>query len=88
LTSENTKLKERVIKLDKDFSSKLLTTQSLIPFNIIHHTQHGLMLKCNHASKCQNPPRGADNKEGALGIGVQGDGRRNKAYVGLDQHGT
>jgi predicted nuclease with TOPRIM domain len=37
LTSENTKLKERVIKLDKDFSSKLSTTQSLIPFSIIHH---------------------------------------------------
>jgi predicted nuclease with TOPRIM domain len=37
LTSENTKLKEQVIKLDKDFSSKLSTTQSLIPFSIIHH---------------------------------------------------
>jgi hypothetical protein len=36
LTSENTKLKERVTKLDKDFSSKLSTTQLMIPFSIIH----------------------------------------------------
>jgi cell shape-determining protein MreC len=37
LTSENTNLKEQVTKLDKDFASKLSTTQSLIPSNIIHH---------------------------------------------------
>jgi hypothetical protein len=47
LTSENTKLKERVTKLDMDFSSKLLTTQLLIPFSIIHHAQHGFMLECS-----------------------------------------
>jgi hypothetical protein len=37
LTSENTKLKEQVTKLDKDFTSKLSTTQSLIPLSIIYH---------------------------------------------------
>jgi predicted nuclease with TOPRIM domain len=37
LTGENTKLKERVTKLDKDFASKLPTTQLLIPISTIHH---------------------------------------------------
>jgi myosin heavy subunit len=44
LTSKNTKLKERVSKLDKNFSSKLSTTQLLIPFSIIHHAQMVLCL--------------------------------------------
>jgi hypothetical protein len=87
LTSENTKLKERVTKLDKDFSSKLLTTQSLIPFSIIHHAQHGLMLECSRTPKRQYTPGGTDKGEGALGVEVQGDGRRNKAYAGPNRHG-
>jgi predicted nuclease with TOPRIM domain len=70
LTSKNTKLKERVTKLDKDFSSKLLTTQSLTPFSIIHHAQHGLMLECSRTPKRQDTPRGTDKGEGALGIEV------------------
>jgi predicted nuclease with TOPRIM domain len=37
LTSENTKLKERVTKLDKDFASKLSTIQSLMPLSIFYH---------------------------------------------------
>jgi hypothetical protein len=60
LTSENTKLKEWVTKLDKDFASKLSTTQSSIPFTIIHHAQHGLMLECSRAPKCQDTPGGTD----------------------------
>jgi predicted transcriptional regulator len=51
LTSENTKLKEWVSKLDKDFSSKLLITQLLISFTIIHHAQHRLMLECSRTPK-------------------------------------
>jgi hypothetical protein len=70
LTSKNTKLKERVTKLDKNFASKLSTTQPLIPFSIIHHAQHGLMLKCSHAPKCQDTPGGAD--EGKEPLGVEG----------------
>jgi predicted nuclease with TOPRIM domain len=70
LTSENTKLKERVTKLDKDFVSKLSTTQSLIPFSIIHHAQHGLMLECSHAPKHQDRPGGTDEGKGALGVEV------------------
>jgi hypothetical protein len=70
LTSKNTKLKERVAKLDKNFASKLSTTQSLILFNIIHHAQHGLMLKCSHVPKCQDTPRGADEGKEPLGIKV------------------
>jgi hypothetical protein len=88
LTSENTKLKERVTKLDKDFSSKLSTTQSLTSFSIIQHAQHGLMIKCSRAPKCQNPPGGANKGEGSLGVKVQGDGKKNKAYAGPDWHGT
>jgi hypothetical protein len=88
LTNENTKMKERATKLDKDFSSKLSTTQSLISFSIIHHAQHGLMLECSHALKRQDTPGGTDKGEEALGIKVQGDGRRNKACVGPDRHGT
>jgi hypothetical protein len=88
LTSENTKLKERVTKFDKDLSSKLSTTQSLIPFNIIHHAQHGLMLECSHAPKCQDTPGGANEGKGPIGIEVQGNGRRNQARAGPDRHGT
>jgi hypothetical protein len=88
LTSENTKMKERVTKLDKDFSSKLSTTQLLIPFSIIHHAQHGLMLECSHVPKCQDTPRDVDKGEGPLGVEVQGDGRRNKARARPDRHGT
>jgi hypothetical protein len=77
-----------VTKLDKDFVSKLSATQSLIPFNIIHHAQHGLMLECSHAPKHQDRPRGTDEGKGALGVEVQSDGRRNKACVGPDWHGT
>jgi FtsZ-binding cell division protein ZapB len=88
LTSENTKLKEQVTKLDKDFSSMLSTTQLLIPFSIIHHAQHGLMLECSHAPKCQDTPGGVDKGEGPLDIEVQGNGRRNKARAGPDRHGT
>jgi hypothetical protein len=84
LTCENTKLKERVTKLDKDFSSKFLTTQSLIPFSIIHHAQHGLMFECSRAPKRQDTPRGANKGEGSIGIQVQGDGRRNQARAGPD----
>jgi predicted nuclease with TOPRIM domain len=68
LTSENTKLKEQVSKLNKDFSSKLSTTQLLIPFTIIHHAQHGLMLECSRTPKRKDTPRGADKGEGPLGI--------------------
>jgi hypothetical protein len=60
LTSENSKLKEQVTKMDEDFASKLSTTQSLIPFSIFHHAQHDLMLECNHVPKRQDTPRGAD----------------------------
>jgi hypothetical protein len=88
LTSENTKLKERVAKLDKDFSSKLSTTQSLIPFSIIHHAQHGIMFNYSCAPKCQDTPGGVDEGKRALGVEVQDDGRRNKACAGLDRHGT
>jgi hypothetical protein len=51
LTSENTKMKERVTNLDKEFSSKLSTTQLLIPFSIIHLAQHGVMLECSRMPK-------------------------------------
>jgi hypothetical protein len=88
LTSENTNLKEQVTKLDKDFASKLSTTQSLIPFSIIHHAQLGLMLKYSHVPKRQDTPKGADEGKGPLGIEVQGDGRRNQARAGPDRHGT
>jgi hypothetical protein len=88
LTSENTKLKERVTKLDKDFSSKLSTTQLLIPFTIIHHAQHGLMLECSRTPKCKDTPRGTDKGEGPLGVQVQGKGTRNQASAGPDWHGT
>jgi hypothetical protein len=88
LTSENTKLKERVTKLDKDFASKLSTTQSLIPFSIIHHAQHGLMLECSRAPKHQDTPGGTDEGKGALGVEMQGDGRRNQARAGPDRRGT
>jgi hypothetical protein len=88
LTSKNTKLKERVTKLDKDFSSKLSTTQLLIPFSIIHHARHGLMLEYSRVPKHQDTPRGTDEGEGPLGIKVQGDGKRNKARAGPDRHGT
>jgi predicted nuclease with TOPRIM domain len=56
LTSENTKLKEQVTKLEKDFTSKLPTTQLLIPISTLHHAQHGHMLGCSHAPKCQGAP--------------------------------
>jgi hypothetical protein len=85
LTSENTKLKERVTKLDKDFSSKLSTTQLLIPFSIVHHALHGLMLECSRTPK--RTPGDAD-KGGPLGVQVQGDGTRNQARAGPNQHGT
>jgi hypothetical protein len=75
-------------KLDKDISSKLLTNQLLIPFSIIHHDQHGLMLECSRAPKHQDTPRGTDKGDGPLGVEVQGDGRRNQARAGLDRHGT
>jgi hypothetical protein len=88
LTSENTKLKERVTKLDKDFSSKLSTTQFLIPFTIIHHAQHGLMLECSRMPKHKDTPGGTNKGEGPLGVQVQGDGIRNQASAGPDQHGT
>jgi hypothetical protein len=88
LTSENTKLKEQVTKRDKDFSSKLSTMQSLIPFSIIHHAQHGLMLEYSHAPKHQDTPGGVDKGKGPLGVKVQGDGRRNKACARPDRHGT
>jgi hypothetical protein len=88
LTSENTKLKERMTKLDKDFSSKWSATQLLIPFSIIHHAKHGLMLECSHMPKCQDTPRSAGKGEGPLGVEVQGNGRRNQARAGLDRHGT
>jgi hypothetical protein len=88
LTSENTKLKERVTKLDKEFSSKLSTTQLLIPFTIIHHAQHGLMLEGSHMPKCKDTPRGTDKGEGPLGVQVRGDGTRNQATARLDRHGT
>jgi hypothetical protein len=58
--------------MDKDFSSKLPTTQLLIPFSIIHHAQHGIMLECSHAPKYQDAPGGIDEGEGPLGIEVQG----------------
>jgi cell division protein FtsL len=57
LTSENTKLKERVTKLDKGFASKLTTTQLLISFSIIHHAQHGLTLECSRTPKRQDTRR-------------------------------
>jgi cellobiose-specific phosphotransferase system component IIB len=88
LTSDNTKLKEQLTKLDKDFSSKLSTTQLLIPFSIIHHAQYGLMFECNRAPKHQDTPRSTNKGEGALDIEVQCDGRRNKACARPDQHGT
>jgi hypothetical protein len=88
LTSKNTKLKERVTKLDRDFASKLSTTQSLIPFSIIHHAHHGLMLECSRAPKRQDTPGGADEGKGALGVEVQSDGRRNKASARPDRYGT
>jgi hypothetical protein len=88
LTSENTKLKEWVTKLDKDFVSKLSTTQPLIPLSIIHHAQHGLMLECSRAPKHQDTPGVADKGKGALGVEVQGDGRRNKACARPNRHGT
>jgi hypothetical protein len=54
LTSENTKMKERVTKLEKDFASKLLTTQLLIPIGTLHHAQHGPLLKCSCTPKHQD----------------------------------
>jgi hypothetical protein len=83
LASENTKLKERVTKLDKDFSSKLLTTQFLIPFSIIHHAQHGFMLECSHMPKHKDTPRGADKGEGPLGVQMQGNGKGIKLVLDL-----
>jgi hypothetical protein len=77
-----------VTKLDKDFSSKLSTTQLLIPFTIIHHAQHGLMLECSRIVKCKDTSGGADKGEGPLGIQVQGDGTRNQASAGPHWHGT
>jgi hypothetical protein len=56
LTNENTKLKERVTKLDKDIASKLLTIQSLMPLSIFYHAQHGHMLGCSRAPKRQGAP--------------------------------
>jgi hypothetical protein len=70
LTSKNTKLKERVTKLDKDFSSKLSATQLLIPFSIIHHVQHGLMLECSRTPKREDTPGSTDKGEGPLGVQV------------------
>jgi hypothetical protein len=75
-------------KLEKDFKSKLSTTQPLIPFSIIHRAQYGLMLEYSRAPKHQDTLGGADEGKGALGIEVQSDGRRNKAYAGPDWHGT
>jgi hypothetical protein len=77
-----------VTKLDKDFSSKLPTTQLLIPFSIIHHAQHGLMLECSRAPKHQDAPGGVDEGEGPLGVEVQLDGRSNQARARPDWHGT
>jgi hypothetical protein len=88
LTSENTKLKEWVTKLEKDFASKLSTTQPLIPFSIIHHAQHGLMLEYSRAPKHQDTPGGANEGKRALGVEVQSDGRRNKAYARPNRYGT
>jgi hypothetical protein len=56
LTSKNTKLKERVTKLDKDFTSKLSTIQSLMPLSIFYHAQRGSMLGCSRAPKRQGIP--------------------------------
>jgi hypothetical protein len=88
LTSKNTNLKERVTKLDKDFSSKLSTTQLLISFTIIHHAQHGLMLECSHTPKHKDTPGGTDKGEGPLGVQVQDDGTRNQDSARPDQHRT
>jgi hypothetical protein len=77
-----------VTKLDKYFSSKLLTTQLLIPFSIIHHAQHGLMLECSHTPKCKGTPRGTDKGEKPLGVQVQSDGTRNQAHARPDWHLT
>jgi hypothetical protein len=88
LTSENTKLKERVTKLDKDFSSKLSTTQLMIPFSIIHHAQHGIMLECSCTPKHKDAPRGTNKGDRPICIQVQGDGTRNQARAGPDRHGT
>jgi hypothetical protein len=77
LTSENTKLKEQVTKLDKDFSSKLSSTELLIFFTIIHHAQHGLVLKCSPTPEHKDTHGGADQGEEPPGVQVRGDGARN-----------
>jgi hypothetical protein len=74
--------------LHKDFSSKLSTTQLLIPFSIIHHVQHGLMLECSHAPKRKDTSRDTDKGEGPLGVQMQGDGTRNQAGARSDRHGA
>jgi FtsZ-binding cell division protein ZapB len=56
LTSENTKLKERVTKLDTDFARKLSPIQSLMPLSIFYHAQHGHMPGCSRAPKRQGTP--------------------------------
>jgi hypothetical protein len=70
LTSENTRLKERVTKLDKDFASKPLTAQLLIPISTIHHAQHGLLLKCSCTPKRQYATGGIDKGKRAPGVEV------------------
>jgi predicted nuclease with TOPRIM domain len=88
LTSENTKLKEQVAKLDKDFSSKLSTTQLFIFFTVIHHAQHDLVLECSHTPEHKDTHGGADQGEEPLDVQVRGNGARNHASVGPDQLGT
>jgi hypothetical protein len=79
---------EAETKLDKNFASKLSTTQLLIPISTIHHAQQGPLLKCSCTPKYQNTPGGIDKGKGAPGIEVQGDGRRNQACAGPDWYGT
>jgi hypothetical protein len=88
LTSKNTKLKERVTKLDNEFSSKLSTTQLLIFFTIIHHAQHGLVLECSRAPEHKDTHGGADQGEEPIGVQVQGDGAMNQASTVPDWQGT
>jgi hypothetical protein len=85
LTSENTKLKERVTKLDKDFLCKLLITQLLIFFTIIHHAHHGLVLECSRTPEHKDTHGGADQEE-PLDIQVRGDGAGNQAGAGPDRN--